>query len=255
MASREENKRQAKEARLAAEQEQQGADSRRRRITLLGAALGLAAIVVVALVLVSGSDDSSSDATPNEVVAGLEGIPQKGFALGDPDAPVTIVEFADPQCPFCAQFSTDVLPDLIDDYVSTGDVRLELRLLTFIGEDSQRLAGAAYAAGDEDGLWEFIELAFARQGVEGSGYADDEFIESVATDAGLDADAVLAGASGDDASGEIAEAADEAQQNGVSSTPSFLIGPTGGELKPLEVDSLSIDSFSAPIDQALDSAG
>jgi len=253
VSSRAEEKREAREARLAAEAEQQRAAGRRRRIYLLGGSLLLAAIVVAALVLVSqGNDAADSEAGD---VSFLDGIPERGIALGDPEAPVTIVEFADPQCPFCAEFSREALPALVERYVKSGKVRMELRLLDFIGPDSTRLAGAAHAASLQGGLWRFADLAYARQGPENSGYADDAFIESVAADAGLDAERVLAGVDSEGARSQLEEAKREAQAAGVEATPAFLIGPTGGDLEPIEVDGLDASSFEGPIDAALEAAG
>ena len=161
-------------------------DRRQRLFALLGGAALLAAILVVVLIVVSQDDDGAGGTEP---AAALEDVPEDGIALGDPDAPVTIVEFADAQCPFCAEYTTDVLPELVDEYVATGEVRMELRLLNFIGDDSRRLANAANAAGEQDGMWRFMDLAFARQGAENSGYADLAFIEKLAVDAGLEAGA------------------------------------------------------------------
>jgi protein-disulfide isomerase len=230
-------------------------DARRRRLlALLGGAALLAAIVVVVLVVVSqGGDEGDSDAGPSRELADVS---ERGITLGDPDAPVTLVEFADPQCPFCAEYTTEVQPDLVEKYVSSGEVKMELRLLDFIGPDSTRLAHAAYAASEQDGLWAFTDLAYARQGPENSGYADDAFIESAATDAGLDAGPIVAAASEPSSAVAdlITEAKDEAASAGVASTPSFLIGPSDGELEPLNVDSLETSEFEAAIDDAIAAA-
>jgi len=227
---------------------------RQRLFALLGGAALLAAIVVVVLIVVSqGGDDADADAGPSRELADLS---ERGITLGDEDAPVTLVEFADPQCPFCAEYTTEVQPDLVEKYVSAGDVRMELRLLDFIGPDSTRLANAAYAASEQDGLWAFTDLAYARQGTENSGYADDAFIESAAADAGLDPEPVVAAAE-DPSQGVqdlVIEAKDEAASAGVASTPSFLIGPSDGELEPLDVSSLETSEFEAAIDEAVAAA-
>jgi protein-disulfide isomerase len=59
---------------------------------------------------------------------------------------VTLVEFADLQCPFCAQYARDALPRLIDRYVRPGRIRMQLRLLSFIGPDSECAARVAAAS-------------------------------------------------------------------------------------------------------------
>lgn len=226
---------------------------RQRLIALLGGAALLAVIVVVGLVVISqGSDETDPDAAPS---IDLSDVPERGIALGEPDAPVTLVEFADPQCPFCADYATDVLPALVEQYVATGEVRMELRLLNFIGDDSRRLANAAHAAGEQDGLWEFMDLAFARQGGENSGYADLAFIEELAVDAGLDSDPILTAANFPEPDIPSEEARALAGEEGINGTPSFLIGPTDGELEPLEFGSLDVESFQGPIDEAIAAAG
>jgi hypothetical protein len=163
MSSRSESKKAAREARLAAEREEASQRGRQRIWALVGGAVLLAAIVVVALIVISsgGSDDGGSESGD---VAVFDGIPQKGNVLGDPGAPVTMVEFADLQCPFCKEYTANVLPDLVEKYVKTGDVKMELNLLTFIGSDSQTLAASAFAAGKQGLMWQWADVAYARQG-------------------------------------------------------------------------------------------
>ena len=79
----------------------------------------------------------------------LRGIPQQGTALGSPDAPVTLVEYADLQCPYCAQWARDAFPELVRDYVRTGRVRIVFRGLAFLGPDSDAALRAALAAGQQ----------------------------------------------------------------------------------------------------------
>jgi hypothetical protein len=104
------------------------AAARRRRLGLLGAAALVAAGVVVVLILISsgGSDNGGGAGRPLEGTAGVnrlfEGVPQRGVTLGRADAPVTLVEFADLQCPFCAEYADRTLPTIVQRYVRSGRV-------------------------------------------------------------------------------------------------------------------------------------
>lgn len=254
MASRKDAKEQARKEREAAEQSAAAAAARKRRLGLLGGASLLALVVVVALIAVSGGDgdDAPSPDETDGLIATIDSIPQEGNALGDPDAPVTMVEFVDMQCPFCADASRDVITPLIEDYVASGDLRIELEILDFIGPDSEALARAAYAASQEDKLWQFAELAFARQGAENSGYVDAEFIETAGADAGVDDPASLEQTGATPEVQDLVAAADaRANAVGVSSTPSFLLGPTDGQLDRLEPSALEPAEFRSAIDQLL----
>jgi len=253
MSSRSESKKAAREKRQEAERVEAERQRRQRIWALAGGAALLAAIVVVALIVISSGD--SGGGSDSGDVAAFEGIPQSGIALGDPKAPVTMVEYADPQCPFCRQYTADVLPTLLDKYVQPGDVRMELHLLTFIGPDSDKLARAAYAAGDQDLMWQWMDVAYARQGAENSGYATSDFIDSVSEAAGADAAKVNSASADDAVTKQISAAAASAQRAGISSTPSFEIGPTGGELTELKVNQLEASAFEDAIDQQLADAG
>jgi protein-disulfide isomerase len=185
---------------------------------LLGTAL--AALAIVAVMVAVGNarrphHGSASQAAAAESSARLDGIPQHGIALGSPDAPVTIVELADMQCPFCAQFEREDLPGIIDRYVRTGKVRIELRLLAFLGEDSVKGARAAASAAARNRLWQFADRFFLLQGEENTGYVTEDFLRRI--------DPATVGA--DPAAGDraIAAAQAEAQRAGVQSTPSFVI--------------------------------
>ena len=141
MSSRAEAKAKAREQREAAEREEAQAAARKRRLMMLGGVL-VAAIAVVAVVVVisqSGTDKPVSKAEEGTTQANtlFAGIPQTGNVLGDPDAPVTIEEYVDLQCPFCQRFSQEGLPDVVKEYVKTGQAKIVLQTLTFIGPDSE----------------------------------------------------------------------------------------------------------------------
>ena len=111
------------------------AQSRTRPRALLLLAVGAAFLLGLALIAASSlaaePDPPAQQAAPTSPL--LEGIPQDGTALGRPDAPVTLVEYADLQCPYCAQWARGAFPRLVRDYVRTGKLRIEFRGLVLIG--------------------------------------------------------------------------------------------------------------------------
>jgi protein-disulfide isomerase len=228
----------------------------------VGLALAIAGVLAVVLILASryGADEAPAPQTTaggelsyaDETQQMLEGIPQDGVAIGDPDAPVTLVEFADVQCPFCAQWNTEAFPAYVDEYIRDGKVRVEFRPLTFIGEDSARGAQLAVAAGNQNLLWNVTELMYRNQGGENTGWISDDFVAALGRSVpGLDVDQWLADADSGAVQQTIDEAASEAAAQGVNSTPSFLLGKTGGELSRVEVQSLGPEGLRGEIDALL----
>jgi protein-disulfide isomerase len=105
-------------------------------------------------------------AIPVERDALFRGIPQDGIVLGSPHAPVTLVEYADLQCPDCAQWARDAFPTIVKEYVRAGRVRIVFRGLSFIGADSDAALRAALAAGQQARLWDVVHGLFVQQGAE-----------------------------------------------------------------------------------------
>jgi protein-disulfide isomerase len=215
------------------------------------AAVGLAAVLLVAvLVAVSQSGSSGGGGAPNP--GRFRGIPQHGLVLGNPDAPLTMVEFADLQCPFCAQYDRDVLLTIVKRYVRTGKLRLELRLLTFIGPDSVRMARVAEAAAGQERAWPLVDLIYHNQGEENSGYATTAYLRKLMAQVpGLDGGQALGDSSSAAVAAPLRDAQTAAHRAGIDSTPSFLIGPTGGRLAPLSPSALEPSAFTGPIDKLL----
>jgi Thioredoxin len=225
-----------------------GTVSRRSMIIRLSLLAGLAVMAVLAAVAVGGprQDGPSKVGRSAAPESALRGLPQSGIVLGSPNAPVTMVEFADLQCPFCAEYHERVFPALLKRYVRTGKLRIELRLLRFLGPDSDRLARAASAAAAQDRMWQFVGLAYGRQGRENSGYATDAFIKNLLADAGVHGAHVGAAAEP-----ELRRAEQAARTLGINSTPSFLIGPTGGALARFEPGELTPGPFVARVQEEL----
>jgi protein-disulfide isomerase len=232
---------------------------RRRQVLQLSGVLVLAALVVVAAIALSGDDDqtpaprgSAATATVAEDVERLyKGIPQDGIHLGDPNAPATLVEIADLQCPFCAEYSTGALASIVDDYVRPGRLRYELRFRSFIGRDSVRAAGAAAYAAQQDLMYQFADVFYRNQGPEESGYADRAFIEQVAGQvAGLDP--TKAADAADDPLGQplVRQGEQFARDIGSSSTPDFYVRK-GGRLEPLQPQGTDPEAYARALDAIL----
>jgi hypothetical protein len=131
-------------------------------------------VLVVAAALAAGliaaSQIGAGEAGPPAAVpfvhVGLEGVAQRGAALGRADAPVTLVEYADLQCPYCGEWARRSLPVIVDEYVRTGRVRIVFRGLAFLGPDSALALRAVMAAGDQNKLWSLVEDMYRRQRLE-----------------------------------------------------------------------------------------
>lgn len=190
MATRREERDARREARRQAEAEAAERERRQRLIKLVSAAVFLAIIAVVVAVVVSQSGGGSSGDDTNlsgqaKVRKELAGIPQNGAVLGDPDAKATLIEYGDLQCSTCQFYAEKILPGIIAGPVRTGEAKIEFRPVLVIGPQSVPAAAAAGAAGEQGRFWSYIELFYANQGAENSGYVTDDFMTSVAEGAGV----------------------------------------------------------------------
>ncbi len=154
--------------------------------------LAVCAVAVLIVVSVAGGGGSGGDTDLEDVPDvrdQLRGIPQHGTVLGDPQASVKVIEYADLQCPICKQFSTQTTPDLIDQVVRPGTASYQLRQWTVIGRlphlQSAAAARAALAASEQNRYWNYVELFYRNQGTEESGYVTDEFLTAIARGAGV----------------------------------------------------------------------
>lgn len=211
----------------------------------VAAALGLA--VLVGVIAARGDGEGNVAATTGatlpaaaEEIAVFRDVPQDGLALGKADAPVTLVEWVDLQCPFCRQFEVEAMPRLVERHVRAGTLRIELRGLSFLGPDSERGLRAVLAAGRQDALYELKGLLYANQGEENSGWLTEDLVTAAARSIpGVDVRRLLSDMESDAVEGQMRAHAAEAQTLGVNSTPTILVGPTGGDLSVVEMTSAS----------------
>ncbi|MBO0767705.1 MAG: thioredoxin domain-containing protein [Solirubrobacterales bacterium] len=204
MASRKEQKEQARQARIEAEQAAQK-QAQQRRLGIMAGVVVIAAIIAAVVIVIASSNTKKNTVGANEtnlqtgqksqktykaVAAELKGIPQHGTTLGNPKAKVTLQYFGDLQCPVCQAFTLGNdgggLPQLISGPVKQGKVKLTYRsFCTATGcpqnqstFNSQQVA--AEAAGKQNLFWDYAELFYHEQGKEDSGYVTPTFLTGIA---------------------------------------------------------------------------
>jgi protein-disulfide isomerase len=170
----------------------------------------------------------------------LAGIPQRGNVLGKANAPVTMIEYIDLQCPFCDQFELTVFPDLVSQYVQNGTLKIEAVPLAFIGPDSQKGRLAAIAAAKQNKMYDFMEVLYANQGTENTGWlSSDEITKAAASVPGLAVQKLLDGSKAKSAS-TLAKSFDKsALAAQVRQTPTIYVGPTGKSVSQVTLKNAS----------------
>ncbi len=147
-----------------------------------------------------------------------------GNTMGDPNAPVKMVEYADFQCPYCQRYWQETEPQIIDAYVKTGKVYYEYRSVgAFIGPESEAAAQAAYCAGDQGKFWEYRAVLFSHWTGENVGDFSDSHLKQYAASLGLDGSTFDSCLSSGKYSGLIQQDVSHAKADGVQATPSFVI--------------------------------
>ena len=220
--------------------------------------VGVIAVVVATAMITASILGSGDTTTPPSTVAGgetnalLEGIPQRGPAMGKTGAPVTLVEFADLQCPFCREWSQQAFPDVVREYVRPGKARLVFRGLHFIGPDSEKALRFALAAGQQQKLWNAVHLLYEHQGGENSGWVTDELLREIGgAIPGLDVDQAFADMPSAAITAQMSAAEDLAVGLSVQETPSFAAGKTGEGVSLIDVSTLDADGIRPALDSLL----
>lgn len=180
--------------------------------------------------------------------------PQAQFAyeklpmLGNPNAPVKIVEFGDFKCPTCQYFSQQIKPQLMHDYVEKGIVSFYFMNYTIIGPDSYTAALAAQSIYHQsnDAFWRFYKDIYDNQGDEKKQWATPEFLTELAKKAALpiDYNKLQQDIAAKTYQDEVNEQYNTAEQNGVNGTPTLFINGKKFE------DVFNYDALKAAIEEA-----
>ncbi|MEU2116466.1 thioredoxin domain-containing protein [Streptomyces sp. NPDC016459] len=164
------------------------------------------------------------------------------LAIGRADAPVVLIEYADFKCGYCGKFARDTEPVLIDKYVADGTLRIEWRNFPIFGEESEAVARASWAAGQQGRFWQFHKAAYA-EGAKEKGFGKDR-LAALAEEAGVpDAARFAKDTDGPAARAAVREDQEQGYALGATSTPSFLVNgrPIAGA-QPLETFTETIEA-------------
>ena len=169
--------------------------------------------------LVASRQAPSAPRADTPVTVGVANNPM----LGTPEAPLTLIEFSDYQCPFCRRFADTTLPVLKRDYIETGKLRYVFRdfPLDRLHPQARKVAEAAHCAGDQGKYWAMHDLLFQQQ----QGLQVDR-LKGYARQLGLNARAFEACLDQGKYATKVQQDLDAGTAAGVQGTPGFILGKT-----------------------------
>jgi len=235
-------------SRRQARQEAARKRERQKRLMQMIIGAGIAAVVVAALLIFL---NRPGDTTPITDYSGLAFSPPPavgaaatpaaspaaeeenttGAVLGDPNAPVTMVVYADFQCPFCGNFARDIQPQIIEDFVRPGKVKLEFREFPLLGgsdltddeNESAQSAEAVLCAAEQGKYLDYHDTLYNNQSGENRGAFSDSRLSDYAKDLGLDTARFNECLDSGRYESTIAAMKAEGEQLGITGTPMFII--------------------------------
>ncbi|HTD08796.1 MAG TPA: thioredoxin domain-containing protein [Solirubrobacteraceae bacterium] len=220
-------------------------DLKKTQLARTGLAAVVIAIVIVGVLSVVGRSGgrpatpvgASDSQTDREVSAVLDGIPQSGYTLGQPTAPVTLEVFLDLECLTSKLFVVSFLPSIIYDWVRTNNVKIEFHSRETDTHNPRAFVNqqtAALAAGAQGKLWNFVDTFYHEQGPEYTGYVTESYLNGIASQV---PDLNLTQWESDRQNkhyfGQLVADRHTAIVRRLRSTPALLIGRTGGKMMRL----------------------
>jgi protein-disulfide isomerase len=175
-----------------------------------------------------------------------------GPSLGKPDAPVTLVEFSDYECPFCGRFFNQTFAALKAQYIDTGKVRYVFRdfPLDQLHAQARKAAEAAHCAGDQRKYWEMHDTMFKNQRT-----LKVEHLKGFASELGLDVTAFNSCLDEGKYAAAVSQHHAAGSELGVTGTPAFFVGKSSpdGTIEATAIKGAQpITAFRQAIDRLLD---
>ncbi len=164
------------------------------------------------------SSDQINEPDPHQAVM-LAVIAGARHFYGDPNAPITLVEFGDFNCGYCGRWTHEVLPKIDETYIQTGKVRMAYVHFPILGADSMTAAEASECAGQQEKFWEYHNIVYAHQGI---GFTQANMIQ-LAEDLNLDTTAFESCLATFPDRESLEDDIRLAEVMGVRGTPAFLV--------------------------------
>jgi protein-disulfide isomerase len=195
------------------------------RLQRLGAWLPVAVVgagvvaVVIGIIVAGGAFRGDSDVDiPGRTVS------TEGRTLGPADARVTVDEYSDFQCPFCARAAATIVPKIEEQYVADGRVRHVYHPMGMIGDESVWAAEAAECANEQGRFWDYHDKLFENQQGENRGAFAIDNLKRFAQEIGLDTQTFNQCIDSHKYEALVKAETKEALDKGITSTPTFVIG-------------------------------
>jgi protein-disulfide isomerase len=193
--------------------------------------IGIPIVIIGAILIISSSSllnlNNGSEISSQDM--NMKKIQQIGHTLGDINAPITIIEFGDYQCPFCGEWYAQTSPGINEKYISTGKAKLIFIDFAFLGSDSDNAAFASYCADEQEKYWEFHGALYLNQGSPNDGWASPENVRELAKEIGINMiqfDECMTSPLHQE---KLNSSLQISEENNIVQTPTFIIlGPNGG---------------------------
>ncbi len=231
---------------------------------LLPSSIIVAAVLIAgSIIYLVGSSKSNSGAAgdngqnPAAVNDSVQKQGPRDVVLGDANAPVTIIEYGDYQCPFCARFFETAEQSIRENYIKTGKVKMVFRNFQFLGAESELAGQAAECAKDQNNFWAYHDAIYQTEGKDGrenNGNMNKTFFVGLAKDAGLDVDKFTSCYDSGKYADTVKQSTQDAAALGVNSTPTtFVNGQQVSGAQPFEYSGTDprVTPFKPLIENAL----
>lgn len=197
--------------------EKRSRQQKKKRLILIGIIAGIAVIAAGIMIALTAGLGNKPAFTP------IARPQAANNAMGDPNAPVKIQEYADFQCPACRRFFQNIEPEIIDNYISTGKVYYEFIPLGFLGQESLDAAQAAYCALDQGKFWEYHDILFTNQTGENIGDFSIKKLKSFADKLDLNIANFNSCLESGTYKDKVVNNFDTGKSLGIEATPSFIV--------------------------------